>query len=148
MTDPRPTIATIRQHLTALGTAWDANTVPDLLALYEPLQAAQNAKYADSVTQTTQKYGPHDRHRIDIYSPSPSHPSPLPVVVYIHGGAYVGGDPRVTPNIYANVGNYFASRGHVACCVAYRLAFQGAHFPDGAEDVASALGWVRGNIGG
>jgi acetyl esterase/lipase len=148
MASSEPTIDAVRQHLSDLGTGWNARTVPDLLGLYEPLQAAQNAKYQSTISRTTQKYGSHDRHRIDVYSPTEkTQSSSLPVVVYIHGGAYVGGDTQVTPNVYANVGNYFASRGHVACCITYRLAFQGAHFPDGAEDVASALAWVRDHIG-
>ncbi|KAB5522148.1 Alpha/Beta hydrolase protein [Coniochaeta sp. 2T2.1] len=150
MADKQVTLDTVRSTLSALGTGWDANTVPDLLALYEPLQAAQNTKYADSVTVTRTKYGSHDRHRANIYRPSTTSSSSsealLPVVVYIHGGAYVGGDTDVTDNVYANVGNYFASQGHVCVVITYRLAFQGAHFPDGAEDVASALRWVRDNI--
>jgi acetyl esterase/lipase len=143
------TVDTVRDKLASLGAGWDAYTVPDLLKLYEPLQADQNTKYTQdtrTVDKSTAKYGPHDRHRIDIYVPV-LRPSPsLPVVVYIHGGAYVGGDTQVTPNIYTNVGNYFASRGHVACVITYRLAFQGAHFPDGATDVADALNWVKDNI--
>ncbi|OIW22577.1 alpha/beta-hydrolase [Coniochaeta ligniaria NRRL 30616] len=147
MTEPQATIATIREKLSSLGAGWDANTVPDLLKLYEPLQAAQNTKGTRAVVTVTTNYGPHERHRIDIYQPVvfPSGPT-LPVVAYIHGGGYVGGDTQVTPNIYANVGNYFASRGHVVCNITYRLAFQGAHFPDGAIDVADALRWVRDNI--
>lgn len=149
MAEQEVTIAAVREKLASLGAGWDANTVPDLLKLYEPLQAARNSKYAQNphtVDTVTAKYGPHDRHRVDVYHPVLPSSTLLPVVVYIHGGAYVGGDTQLTPNIYANVGHYFASRGHVACNITYRLAFQGAHFPDGATDVADALSWVRDNI--
>lgn len=151
MAEPQVTIDTVREKLSSLGAAWDANTVPELLKLYEPLHAAQSEKDPQTTTTigtSTLQYGFHDRHRVDVYYPTalPPESPTLPVVVYVHGGAYVGGDTSVTPHIYANVGRYFAGRGHVACVVTYRLAFQGAHFPDGAADVAAALRWVRDNV--
>lgn len=44
------------------------------------------------------------------------------------------------------VGNWFTQRGYITCLATYRLALQGGHYPDGAEDVTSALKWVQANI--
>lgn len=43
-------------------------------------------------------------------------------------------------------GNYFASNGFTTCLVTYRLALQGGHHPNGAEDVTAALQWIQANI--
>lgn len=47
-----------------------------------------------------------------------------------------------------STGNYFTKNGCVTCLATYRLALQGGHHPDGADDVAGALAWVRANIAG
>lgn len=43
-------------------------------------------------------------------------------------------------------GNYFTNNGFITCLVTYRLALQGGHHPNGAEDVAAALKWIQANI--
>lgn len=136
----------VRETLAGFGNAWNDSVPYALVKLYEPLQAEQNKKYGDEIkVEKANKYGAHERNRIDVYSPA-SGATGLPVVVFIHGGGLVRGDNDATPNMYANVGNYFAKRGCVACLATYRLALQGGHHPHGAEDVAGALAWVRDNI--
>lgn len=136
----------LRETLAGFGNAWNDGVPSALVPLYEPLQAEQNKKYGDAIkVEKANKYGPHERNRIDVYSPAAG-AAGLPVVVFIHGGGLVRGDNDATPNIYANIGNYFAHRGCVACLATYRLALQGGHHPDGADDVAAALGWVRDHI--
>ncbi|KUI64430.1 Pyrethroid hydrolase Ces2a [Cytospora mali] len=140
----------IREALAMFGNAWNNEVPPTLMKLYEPMQAKQNEKYAGQVkAEKAIKYGPDARNRLDVYTPvnpGASEGSGKPVVVFIHGGGLVGGDNNATPNIHANIGNYFTSKGCITCLVTYRLAFQGGHFPNGAEDVAAALRWVRTNI--
>lgn len=41
------------------------------------------------------KYGPHPRHVLDFWKAESDQPTPL--VVYIHGGGFVGGDKRGVP---------------------------------------------------
>lgn len=43
-------------------------------------------------------------------------------------------------------GNYFTSNGFITVLVTYRLALQGGHHPDGADDVTAALRWIQANI--
>jgi acetyl esterase/lipase len=142
----------IRQTIADYGSSWSKDIVPHLTSLYDPLQAVANAHHSSTVkVEKALKYGPDPRQRLDVYYPSavtpgaPT-PSPLPVVVYIHGGAYVAGDTEATPNIYANIGNYFASRDHITVLATYRLVYQGAKWPSGAEDVRDALRWVQSTV--
>ncbi|KAF3767024.1 alpha/beta-hydrolase [Cryphonectria parasitica EP155] len=136
----------VRETLAKFGKAWTPDVPPALLKVYEPLQAQQNAKYGSDIqTEKALKYGPDDRNRIDVYSPA-SGTSGRPVVVYFHGGGLVGGDNDHTPNIYANIGNYFTKHGCITCLATYRLALKTGHHPNGAEDVQAALQWVQANI--
>lgn len=163
----------VRQVLAGFGNAWDSDVPPALNKLYEPMQAKQNEKYAGHVkADKAIKYGPDARNRIDVYTPvntGASEGAGKPVVVFIHGGGLVGGDNDASPSIHANIGikpavpishphitpclpltdlagNYFTSKGCITCLMTYRLALQGGHSPDGAEDVAAALQWVQSNI--
>lgn len=43
-------------------------------------------------------------------------------------------------------GNYFTNNGCITCLATYRLALQGGHHPNGAEDVTAALEWIQANI--
>lgn len=89
-------------------------------------------------------YGGHPRQQLDIYAEEKSHDQP--VLVYIPGGGFTGGDKRMTPQFYANIGHWFASRGFICVIVNYRLAPEFV-WPSGSQDVSAALNWVRQNIG-
>lgn len=72
----------------------------------------------------------------------------LPVLVWIHGGAYVDGSSAHP----AYEGSRLARAGAVVVTLNYRLGIEGfAHFPDapanrGLLDQVAALEWVRENI--
>lgn len=94
----------VHAALAKFGNGWGPDVPPTLMKAFEPLQAAQNKKYGSEIlVKKALKYGPHDRNRIDVYSPA-SGASGRPVILYIHGGGLVAGDNDVTPNIYANIG--------------------------------------------
>ena len=66
----------------------------------------------------------------------------LPVLVYIPGGGYVGGDKNADGVFYGNLGIYFARHGYLTVVANYRLA--PAHpWPAGAQDVAGAIAWAQ-----
>jgi para-nitrobenzyl esterase len=82
---------------------------------------------------------------------APPHPAaPAPVVVFVHGGAFIAGSTRAP--VYD--GAAFARDGVVLVTVTYRLGAAGfLHLPDapdnrGRLDVIAALRWVRENIAG
>lgn len=97
-------------------------------------------------------YGPDERHRLDVHAPATPAPAApaasAPVLLFVHGGGFVGGDKRA-PGMpyYDHVGGWAAARGLVAVTMTYRLAPQHP-WPAGAEDVAAAVTWVRENIAG
>ncbi len=82
-------------------------------------------------------------HRLDLYRPRrPLHNAP--VLLYIHGGAWMMGDKREQglPMIH-----HLASRGWVCVTINYRLSPR-ARFPDHLIDCKRALAWVKENIAG
>jgi len=82
------------------------------------------------------------RHHLDIYRSRLAPPSAAPVMVYIHGGAWVIGDKREQgkPMMFELV-----ARGWVCVTVNYRLSPK-ATWPDHIVDVKLALAWVKAHI--
>lgn len=74
---------------------------------------------------------------IRVYEPRPRPALPVPVVVFIHGGAFVMGD---LDSEHARCLRYAADGGCVVVSVDYRLAPEHP-FPAGLEDCYRALEW-------
>ena len=132
----------IAAQLRAIGPTLDP---PAVGKLYGPLQA-QAPK--DGVKRTNNiAYGPNERHRLDVYEPAQRPAQPMPVLIFIHGGAFVGGD-KSSPNspFYDNIGCYFSRHGVVTINATYRLAPKNP-WPAGAEDVAAVVKWAKENAG-
>ena len=91
-------------------------------------------------------YGPDERHRLDVFAPAAPAGKPMPVVIFVPGGGFVGG-AKSRPGVpfYQNVAVFFARNGMVGVNINYRLAPKHP-WPAGGEDVAAAIQWVRGNI--
>jgi len=85
-------------------------------------------------------YGSHERHRLDIF---PVSAQGTPVVLFVHGGGFVGGDKRLFTPFYENVGYYLASHGVMTATMNYRLAPTGG-WPAAAEDIEAAVEWLLG----
>ncbi len=82
------------------------------------------------------------RHRLDIYHSRVAPDSGAPVMVYIHGGAWVIGEKREQgkPMMYELV-----ARGWVCVAINYRLSPK-ATWPEHAIDAKRAVAWVRDHI--
>jgi alpha/beta hydrolase fold len=94
-------------------------------------------------------YGDHERQRLDVHT-GDTEPgggqAGAPVLVFVHGGGFTGGDKRVPGGpMYDHVGAWAVRNGWVGVTITYRLA-PGHTWPSGAQDVAGAVQWVRGNI--
>jgi len=112
-------------------------------ALYRPLQ--QREPYAGVQVARSQAYGPDPRHLLDVFTPV-SAGAPRPVLVFVHGGAFMGGDRRTGDSpFYDNVMLWAVAHGMVGVNMTYRLAPQNP-WPAAQEDLAKALTWVRANI--
>jgi acetyl esterase/lipase len=81
------------------------------------------------------------RHRLDVYAPKDGVVG-APVMVYIHGGAWVIGDKREQgkPMLFELV-----SRGWVCVSINYRLSPKGT-WPDHIVDCKKAIAWVKEHI--
>jgi acetyl esterase/lipase len=132
----------VREEIRRLGTALNPRMIGDCMAIYGRF-LPDSAVSASSIERDV-SYGPHERHRLDIFTGADK--GDRPVLVYVHGGGFVGGDKRHadTP-FYSNIGAWAVRQGFVGVTMTYRLA--PAHpWPAGAEDVATAVAWLRRNI--
>jgi acetyl esterase/lipase len=118
---------------------------PKTVELYAPLQ--ENEPYQGVKIDRDVKYGPADRNLLDIFAPD-NVTSARPVLIFVHGGAFVGGNKRTTPTspFYDNIMLWAARNGFVGVNVTYRLAPL-APWPAGTEDIATAVKWITDKIG-
>jgi acetyl esterase/lipase len=78
--------------------------------------------------------------KLDIYLPDEGE-GPFPVILSIHGGAFMGcdkSDAQVTPMLEG------LKRGYAVAAVNYRLSWE-AVFPALVQDAKAAVRWVRAN---
>ncbi len=82
------------------------------------------------------------RQRLDLYRPTkPNSDQPLPVVVWIHGGAWRAGDKA---SGFGHLRRFVASGDYVGVSVGYRLTDEAA-WPAQIHDCKAAIRWIRGN---
>jgi len=87
------------------------------------------------------RYGPARRgNRLDVYVSRRRHRTGAPVLVYLHGGAFMMGNKMIgaRPLLYR-----LAARGWVCISADYRLFRAG--YQDQLADVGAALAWTRAN---
>jgi acetyl esterase/lipase len=93
------------------------------------------------------KYGPAERNLLDVFTPVTASGA-QPVLIFIHGGAFATEDRHGAGSpFYDNIALWAARHGFIGVTMTYRLAPQ-YPWPAGAEDIALAVKWVAGNIGG
>ena len=85
-------------------------------------------------------FGADPAHRLDLSVPDAKG---FPTVVFVHGGSLSSGDKADSD--YGRVCAAFPAAGLGCANVNYRL-LPGASWPAPAEDVASAIAWVRANV--
>ena len=132
-----------RRELDEIGRRWgqDIQAHRDrVLEIYRP-HLARAAKAGVEVTRNI-AYGADPRQVLDLYRPQAA--AAAPVVVFVHGGAFVRGAKDVGGEVYANVLYYFARNGCLGINAEYRLAPQIVH-PQGAADVGAVVGWAQAN---
>lgn len=94
--------------------------------------------------------GADPQRRLDLYVPAraplaaksaavPTDAAP-PLLIYIHGGAWVSGDKRQ----YSDLGETLARQGVMVAIINYRLSGDGGvRHPAHAQDAAAAVAWLR-----
>lgn len=127
----------IEQMGTSLG--------PDILVRCKDVYDEEQKLLAEQVgpSATDVAYGPHARHRLDIFTPEGA--GPFPILVFVHGGGFLKGDKGGDNDwTNANVGRMVARDGLLGIVINYRLAPDNL-WPSGSEDVALAVDWLKAN---
>jgi acetyl esterase/lipase len=135
MNNTNSTAAEIARQILALGAKFDPDVLAATRAIYRPHLDLSEAP----AEQADVAYGPHTRHRLDVYRPAGDARA---IVVFVHGGGFVAGDKNGDGVFYRNVGRWFARQGIAAVLPNYRLA-PDHPWPAGAQDVQSVLQWVH-----
>ena len=111
--------------------------------LYVPLQ--QREPYADVSVTRSERYGTDIRHLLDVFAPAAAGGT-RPVLVYLHGGAFTGGERRIGDSpFYDNIMLWAVKNGMVGVNMTYRLAPQNP-WPAAQQDVGAVVSWLRQNI--
>lgn len=76
--------------------------------------------------------------RLDIYYPEQTPQKPLPLIVHIHGGGWMGGSK------YPCDVRSMTAQGYVVASLEYRFS-QTAKFPAQIQDCQAAIRWLRAN---
>lgn len=134
-------------QLTGMGSAITPELVATSWAVLKPFH--DKVGYTAPNVVRDLAYGDHERHRLDVHTAdigSGGGAAGAPVFVFVHGGGFVGGDKHVPGMpMYGHIGAWAVRNGWVGVTITYRLAPEHT-WPAGAQDVAAAVEWVRGNI--
>lgn len=83
------------------------------------------------------RFGDDPRQKLDVYRPSKTADSSLPIIIFIYGGSWNSGSKAG----YSFVGRALASRGFLVAIPDYRLV-PTIRYPAFLEDNADAVKWV------
>ncbi|MEE2827148.1 MAG: alpha/beta hydrolase fold domain-containing protein [Planctomycetota bacterium] len=82
----------------------------------------------------------HPRQKLDLHLPAGKPADRWPLLIFVHGGAWKGGDKRSAPI------EEFIDRGFAVASLNYRLS-QHAIYPAQIEDCQAAVRWLRDHAG-
>lgn len=127
--------------IAAMGSALGPQVVEACRALFDDEQRGLAARVPALAVDCV--YGPHERHRLDLYRTAADRD--LPVVLFVHGGGFRLGDKGDEGSWQnAAVARTMAEAGFLGAAMNYRL-LPDARWPQGGEDVAAAVEWLRDN---
>ncbi len=115
---------------------------PPTEALYAPLRECE--PYTGVRVQRDVSYGSDARNLLDVFTPENDQTN-RPVLVFLHGGAFIRGDRRIGNSPFNdNIALWAARQGFLGINMTYRLA--PAHgWPAAQHDIHFALEWLRSN---
>ena len=106
-------------------------------ALFSAAQMPPRVEGVRAVRELAYVSGGHERQKLDLFLPEKAE-SPLPVIVWIHGGAWAAGSKEGCPPLRQG----FVARGYAVASLNYRLSGDSI-FPAQIEDCKAALRWLR-----
>jgi acetyl esterase len=131
----------IQQKLAAAGPKW-RGSLEDTQPMYALFQPLLKASPKDGVKITKNlAYGSDPKQVFDVYQSSGK--TGVPVLIFIHGGAYVRGSKN-DGEMYGNIATWFARQGMLGINTDYPLA-PAAMWPSGAQNVGRIVAWAKAN---
>ena len=104
----------------------------------------EKANVSENIVYKTDESG--KEIQLDIYRPKNVGNEKLPVVMYVHGGAWVEGDKVITADNYVESTILkLLEKNYVVISINYRLVTENIHFPAPIQDTKDAVRWVRKN---
>ncbi|MDQ8143158.1 alpha/beta hydrolase [Chryseobacterium sp. CFS15] len=104
----------------------------------------QAASVSENIAYKTDESG--KKIQLDIYRPKNTDDKKIPVVVYVHGGAWVEGDKIITADNYVeNTILKLLEKNYAVISINYRLVSENLHFPAPIQDTKDAIRWIRKN---
>ena len=134
--------AEVMENIAALGRSFDPKVVAATKDIYRPLQP--KPPFAHVRVHRDLAYGPDPENRLDVFVPEPLPSDPLAVLVFVHGGGFVGGD-KSDGVFYENIGRWAADHNLIGININYRLA-PNATWPAVVEDIGLAVHWAIQNV--
>lgn len=133
----------LQETLARIGPVFQRDIGTHIPATLAAFQSVLRSAPRDGVSVTAdQHYGPDPKQVLDVYQPASRQDAPI--LIYVHGGAYVTGDKNAYGEVYANIGWWFARQGIVTLNATYRLA-PASPWPGAVQDVRAMVAWAREN---
>jgi arylformamidase len=134
------TLSMVHSEIARLGPQFNPDILASTRSLYSGLVAPASS---DIKAELDIAYGPHPRQKLDLYRADGD--DTRPVLLFVPGGGFTGGDKRMDDVFYGNLARWFAARGFVVMAMNYRLA-PDHPWPSGGDDVGLALAWTTANV--
>lgn len=104
----------------------------------------EQANVAENIAYKTDENG--KGVLLDIYRPKNARSEKLPVVMYLHGGAWVEGDKVIAADNYVESTILkLLEKNYSVISINYRLVSEERHFPAPIQDTKDAVRWIRKN---
>jgi triacylglycerol lipase len=131
--------AEVASAVAAMGAVNDAGATADVV---RPM-FAHIAPPRGVDAQRDIAFGDHPLQRLDVYTSAPDAGAGKPILLFVHGGGFTGGDKhRPGDFTYDNIMIWAVQNGFVGVNTNYRLAPE-FPYPNATQDVASAIAWAR-----
>src|SRR5258708_5901207 len=85
--------AAISRRIRELGAQISPAAIEGTAAIYAPFH--EREPYAGATLTRDVSYGPHERHRLDVFQPAAGAAAGAGVLLFVHGGGFVAGDKKV-----------------------------------------------------
>lgn len=104
----------------------------------------EKANVSENIVYKTDESG--KEVQLDIYRPKNTGTEKLPVVMYVHGGAWVEGDKIIHADNYVeSTISKLLEKNFAVISINYRLVSKTVHFPAPIQDTKDAVRWIRKN---